>query len=363
MTESHQTYELVPDAEIQQTSFRERMACSRIGRAAIGGITAVSLAVGGTVATAAPSVAESSHTYTVTGTGGEGVWLHDDPGAGDEGDLIKIMPEGTQFTADCYVNDTPIGERSNPVWLHGRDASGVEGYFTDYYSSSRWSAEDKSDLPPLCGEQSESYVEPRKNNLQGHEASPTFTGEYNRERAVSWARANAQMQPPADGSCTWFASNVLWQGGLPKTDEWTSEGAYGNKFKTALLGSELSGTYAAWNVQAFNAYLRDTYPKSTWRELDFARNVVPEARPGSLIFYDWGKGEGISHVSVVVDIAPGQYPEVAEWSAGPDGSEGSEYVSRGWTRSEVSKMWLQEKHPHIKAYILDINTDGMKLNP
>lgn len=63
------------------------------------------------------------------------------------------MSEGTQFSADCYVHDTPIGENDNPVWLRGTDEHGNSGYFTDYYSSSRWdwnnTLEDQG--LPYCG--------------------------------------------------------------------------------------------------------------------------------------------------------------------------------------------------------------------
>jgi hypothetical protein len=92
--------------------------------------------------------------YTVTGTEGEGVWLHGDPGLGDAGDLIKRMPDGAQFAADCYVIDTPIGPRDNPVWLHGQDNRGDVGYFTDYYSDSKWSSDNtlKQQGLPLCDE-------------------------------------------------------------------------------------------------------------------------------------------------------------------------------------------------------------------
>lgn len=348
MTELHQTYELVPDAEIQQTSFRERMACSRIGRAAIGGITAVSLAVGGTLATASSSAAESSHTYTVTGTDGEGVWLHGDPGAGDEGDLIKIMPEGTQFTADCYVNDTPIGERSNPVWLHGRDASGTEGYFTDYYSSSRWSAEDKSDLPPLCGE---TYQQPDTDKPQESITSVAYDG----NRAANWARDHAKDAPPYNASCTWFVSNALWAGGLPKSSQWTNEGGFG---RMSVPSSYRPGTTSAWAVDHFQEYIVATYPQTQEVELDgqrFQENAVPEASRGDVILYDWeGDGE-LDHATIVTDIADNNYPEVAEWSI-YDGREPTPYEERGWTHSKKSNAWLQEKFPNVTAYLLDIDT-------
>ncbi|HEU4913892.1 MAG TPA: amidase domain-containing protein [Candidatus Saccharimonadales bacterium] len=333
-----------------------------VGRIAAVAAAGLGFAFGASTVDAGPAEASSDKVYTTT----DNVYLHADPGLGDKGDLIKIMPKGTKFTADCYVNDTPIGKRNNPAWLHGTDETGATGYFTDAYSDSHWDRNNTLHDQGLafCGEKNNSATTNSTEQPQNHEANPQYTGKYDRDRAVSWALANAEIQPPSDGACTWFASNVLWQGGLPKTSGWTSEGFLGRDIP--LLGErseEFPGTISAWNVNQFREYLRETYPESDWMKLDFSKNAVPQATPGDLIFYDWGKGEGISHVAVVTNTTPSQYPEVSEWSPGADGSEPAPYAKRGWTWSGIRNEWLQVKYPHIKAYLLHVNTTNMRLAP
>lgn len=55
--------------------------------------------------------------------------------------------------ADCYVNDTPIGPRNNPAWLHITWGDKT-GFMTDYHSSSRWSSGNTlhDQGLPFCGE-------------------------------------------------------------------------------------------------------------------------------------------------------------------------------------------------------------------
>lgn len=165
-----------PDAH---PTLRERIASSRLGRAALGSLAALGLLSGCATEVETDLVAFGpDHVYTVTGTNGDGVWLHGDPGLGDTGDLIKIMPEGTKFTADCYVIDTPIGSSGNPAWLHGRDQQGDAGYFADFYSDSRWDGVntlEKQGLP-VCGSLAPAVAVPDQPGNPGQEGAAVFTG-------------------------------------------------------------------------------------------------------------------------------------------------------------------------------------------
>jgi len=82
---------------------------------------------------------------------------------------------------------------------------------------------------------------------------------------------------------------------------------------------------------------------------------VPDAAQGDIIAYDWGEGEGISHLSMVTSIAPNQYPEVSEWGTTEKGTPSS-YRKRGWTWSENTGNWLQTRYPHVKAYLMHFNS-------
>jgi hypothetical protein len=85
---------------------------------------------------------------------------------------------------------------------------------------------------------------------------------------------------------------------------------------------------------------------------------MPEAEIGDVIVYDW-EGDGVSdHAAIITNIAPGQYPEVSEWSA-YDGRNPAPYVRRGWTWSERSQLWLQQKFPRISAFLLHIDATAI----
>lgn len=334
--------------ELGSRSVSERFFHSGLGRMALSGLATLGLA-GGLVASETSSAqADANHVYAVTGTGGEGVWLHSDPGLSDKDDLIKVIPEGAIFSADCMVTDTPIGSSNNPIWLYGHDEAGSVGFIADFYSSSHWNNENTLHQQglPFCGEQAAAQDAPVKRQ----EGTVTAVG-YDRDAAVRWARDHAKDTPPYDASCTQFVSQSLWAGGLPKDQQWTNEGEFGRVQKRP-------GTKSAWAVDHFLDYVQSKYPQSGFITLDgddFRNNSIPEADEGDVIIYDW-EGDGTyDHATIVTDIVGDRYPEVAEWSV-YDGRVPTPYTERGWTYSEKSRTWLQDKFPNVIAYLLNIDT-------
>lgn len=184
----------------------------------------------------------------------------------------------------------------------------------------------------------------------------TVNGNYDRTAAVDWALANAQDPQAYGAMCTWFVSNALWAGGLQKTATWTDQGHYGSA----------PGTKTAWWLPWFVPYIQSHFSTTLINiTSDFRTNAVPQAEPGDIILYNWGDGQGISHATFVVGIAPGQYPEVSEMGQYDlsliDAAVNkivhihSTYVERGWTWSAVHNEWLQQEFPHVQAYLLHIN--------
>lgn len=168
---------------------------------------------------------------------------------------------------------------------------------------------------------------------------------YNRSAAVAWAKKNAKAQHPTRApACTWFVSNALWAGGFPKDKVWTNKG-----YHSARL---LPGTRAAWFAPDLIRHLRSKYSVSTI-PLNFKANKVPEARAGDFIAYDWNGDGSTDHLAFIVNIASGQYPEVAEWGVSIGGR--TAYDKRGWTWSANDKKWLQQKYPKVKASLIRIN--------
>jgi Putative amidase domain len=196
----------------------------------------------------------------------------------------------------------------------------------------------------------------------GTSSAPTPNAFFNRSAAVAWAESNAENAQAYGSMCTWFISNALWAGDFPKSSQWTNAGRY----HYGWFDGSAPGTKDAWLLPAFLSYFESKY-SYTWTNIthDFKTNAVPTAEPGDLILYNWGKGAGISHVSMVVDLAPGDYPDVSEMGQYdldlPDSAVNkidhihSSYVKRGWTWSQVHHEWLQKEYPHVQAYLLHIN--------
>jgi hypothetical protein len=186
-------------------------------------------------------------------------------------------------------------------------------------------------------------------------ASPSPNAFFNRQAAVNWALAHARDGQFQLAMCTWFVSHALWAGGFAQEPgAWAAQGGY------------YGGTRAEWLVPDFLSYIRGHF-STTWIDItsNLRTNAVPQAQPGDVIAYDWGDGEGVSHLTLVVGKAAGDYPEVAEmgqYDFGPVHSilnrinpVNSPYVKRGWTWSAVRSEWLQKKYPRMRAYLLHFN--------
>lgn len=321
------------------------MATNRIGRIGLAGLVAVGI-IGGGIADADQASAQTGHEYTTT----DDVWLHGDPGLGDEGDLITVMPAGTRFEADCYVNDSPVGELGNSVWLHGTDQNGNTGFFTDYYSSSSWNLENTlhDQGLPFCGETPPQPSQPSESST---ETVPVFAS-FDRQVAADWALAHSQDTPPNAGLCTWIVTRALIAGGLQETpdcnDDWHSINRDGLEY----------GTDNAWMTQDFLNYFRHERPDAEVRNLETmnaGNNGIPGAGLGDIIVYNWDGGE-VDHAAVIVGL-DGQYPLVAGWSE--NGSQASDYQHRGWTWSEKSDQFLQSLpgHQDMTATLIHIRTE------
>lgn len=167
---------------------------------------------------------------------------------------------------------------------------------------------------------------------------------FDREATASWAKNHAEGdQPLLYASCTWFVTNALWAGGLPKNPKWTDEGSRGRIRK-------VPGTVAATAVQPFLDQLFHTFPGSQLKQLSMTQNRVNEAQVGDLIVYSW-EGTTWDHLAIITDITDDGYPLVSEW-----GVPGAKYETRGWTWSKKNENWLQADNPDMQAALVHIDT-------
>jgi hypothetical protein len=280
---------------------------------------------------------------------------------------VSNFPTAT-FTYDCHDNSGPGGADtafySHTVTVSSPNQSSWSGVFC--YDSAPYAA-----YIVINGIRSNAVTFPQAvaapapppssgspstpSDSSAPPASATSSDGYYRAAAVTWARKHA-MDKPFDGtSCTWFISQALWQGGLAKTSVWTSDGHHGHVHQEP-------GTKTVFYTPGFVRYILNTYPRSYYRQLHFgpSGNAVAGAQVGDVITYDWdgdtagGNLDGLNHAALITRIDATGYPLVSEWSA--NGTKPTPYTERGWTWSKLHNHSLATLYPHVRAWLLHIDT-------
>lgn len=160
---------------------------------------------------------------------------------------------------------------------------------------------------------------------------------YDRQRAVTWARGRVYDDPDPikfESNCTWYASKVLWVGGLPIDDEWTYKSA--DLSKVASKWHYPGPTRTATTADKLVEYLVDK-GYASHKKLEWYQNDVPEAQLGDIIGYDWdgGASGSIDHVMVVTGFS-GQYPLVSGHTL--------PRLDAGWTWSQSKSDWIERSY-------------------
>lgn len=294
-------------------------------------VLTVMLSVGGGVVLASPQASAASFGAHVSGTGGIGLNVRSSPSS--SASRVGGLAEGQNVTIDCYgYGDTIAGYwYTGNLWQH--ITSPISGWVTDTYVYTGYNGPIPGE--PQCGATPPPPPPPAQPNQF-----------YNRSAARSWALNNAKaLHNSLAAACTWFVSNALWSGGFPKDSTWTSSGSHGY----------LPGSVTAWAAPNLINYLSQRYSISKVA-MSFSANKVPAAQVGDFVAYDWDGNGTTDHVAFIVDIASGQYPEVAEWGVGGITTLGTTpYKERGWTYSQLHNEWLQKEYPNVKATLIHIN--------
>lgn len=180
-------------------------------------------------------------------------------------------------------------------------------------------------------------------------STPVAASTYNWRQANFWALSHAQDQQPSFNGCAWFVSQALWAGGMTKSKAWTNAGVRPGKIW-------LPGTKAATVAEELYNHLKKQSGVKVLQITDRynpRKTSVPEARPSDVIAYDWDGNGHVDHVSLVVNMAPNNYPVVSEWGSAPDGKI-SPYQYRGWSWSENHGKWQKQVYPAVRAYLVMI---------
>jgi hypothetical protein len=311
----------------------------------VGGIASASILVGGTFIGLSHDKAQADNSSVVTHhvyrTGDDGVWLHESPGI--SAPLEVVMSEGDEFGIECF---TPGGDmvNGNGLWLTGT-YDGKHGSVTDYYIDTHWKTVDdlRSQGIPQCGEEGQ----PEQNsNLQPAEIIQPFVS-YDRGAAKNWALEHATDTPPNAGSCTWFVSQALAEGGVPQNSTWNITD------RRVTKDGIQNGTDTAWKTSDFLAYVRNRpYVKvEELGQLKIGFNNIPDAKNGDVIVYDWEDDGYPDHADVVTGSAENnsKYPLVSGWSE--DSGRALPYSQRGWTWSVKNNQFLQKERDATGRYV------------
>lgn len=168
---------------------------------------------------------------------------------------------------------------------------------------------------------------------------------YNRSAAASWAKQNWNADSKFSTDCTWFVSQALWAGGLPKTSSWTNRSLDWND--QAAKSMYPGPSRAAANADYFKNALRDA-GYATVKEVNWSDNTAGGARIGDVIAYDWdGAADGIiDHVAIVTSLNASGQPSVTQHTPNQ--------ASRYWSWSESEGKWIQSWNPRARVYLIKI---------
>lgn len=248
-------------------------------------------------------------------------------GAGTEYAKIDQISAGASVTLECYSYGSqvqgPYGTTNLWYKLKGYD----NGWINDGYI---YTGSDE----PVTGKCGETAPKLKP-------ATPLQN--YDRSAAVQWAHDNVHADPRYPNDCTWFVSQALWAGGLPKSSDWTSN-------ITSLSTKEpyLTQPRAATGADYLKNYLVNDTGMATITELSWSDNTAGGAQPGDIIAYDWDNGADgvIDHLAIVTGATSEGYPLVSQHTT-------AQY-DRYWSYSESGKDWIENAEKGARVYLIHI---------
>lgn len=293
-------------------------------------ITAVLLTTLGLTAIApAAQAAPTEATATVFSVPG---WDYANVRSGPSTDkaVVKTIPAGSTVTLGCSTHGSiaagPYG--ASNLWYK---VSGTDTYIADVMVLT---GSDEA-VTGACTETEEVPAPAPK------PATPSQN--YNRSAAVQWAHDNVRTAPRFESDCTWFVSQALWAGGLPKSSDWTS-----NVTSLSIKKPYLLQPRAATGADYLKNYLVNDTGMATITELKWSDNTAGGAQPGDIIAYDWNSGADgvIDHLAIVTGSTPEGYPLVSQHTP-------AQY-DRYWSYSESGRDWIENAEKGARVYLIHI---------
>lgn len=272
---------------------------------------------GGAMVAATPAMA--SQQFKIAFTGGIGVYPKTSPdmAAARAG---AALPEGSIITVACELEGAPVsnGAATINVWMKLDNGSYIPNAFVH------------------TGHDTFTPGVPRCEGTQPQQPAQ----KYDAAKAADWAVKNyrAPSRFAENGDCTWFVSQALWAGGLPKSSEWTD---YSTDPALTDPNHRPGPTPAARVVHTLYKYLSNKgYAQVvpiTWSD-----NTAAGAKLGDIIVYDLGINEtwDLDHMAIVTGFTSKGYPLVTQKSYDVTGRFWSASSDGGWLEEMGAKAYL-----------------------
>ena len=266
--------------------------------------------------TSAPLV---QHVYR---TGGQGLFLHA-TGPGISTPRSALLRDGTEVRISCVASSDPVG--GDAAWdFISVPTTGATGYVADYFVDTNIpDANAVSDLNtlgvPTCGAASPAVPQaqptlPARSN-PAPVVIPVPPVPYNRGAAAAFADSHLKTPERFSGDdCTWYISQALWAGGLPKSDTWTDSSweLFLQAAKKRFPGATKDAVQADYLV---NYLVGNGYATRT--PINWADNTAGRAQRGDIIAYHWNDNENpyrVDHLAIVSSLNANGYPSVDQHS-------------------------------------------------
>lgn len=310
-------------------------------------IAAATLAIAGMTLSPLQAHADDQYLASVLETSEiESLNVHSGPGT--EYDTTWSIPTGSDLLIGCWTEGTPVtgSYGTTTIWYSTPQYPG--GWVTDagIWTGSNEPVTGRCDSSITPSQPTDSFVITDENLLDTIITDPWVVIReiaYDRTVAVDWAREHAYDTGRYENDCTWFVSQALWAGGMPKTEEWTDWSMDWSNLTSRLdfPGPVKTATLA----DSFTNYMI-TGGWADFYIIDWSDNTASGARVGDVIAYDWDGDGVINHVSLVSSLNADGYPNITQHS--PAASD------RYWSWSATKKDWIQNVHKNSKAYLIKI---------
>jgi hypothetical protein len=293
-----------------------------------GRVAVVTMAALAALAHAVPAHADAI--YSVYHTGGIGLKVRDLPNTSSG--WRTALPDGTSISIHCQT----YGDNINGSTIWDQLSSG--GYVSDWYVNTP----NVGVFSPGIGQCG-----------QAPAPAPAPVHAFNRNAAAGWATKNYQVAPYYQGDdCTFFVSQALWAGGLPKSAAWT-DSTTDPRYVASSHKREPQPSRDASLADGLKNYLVSENHLATIHEISFNQPSIPGAQLGDLIGYDWNGALGLpgpdgflDHLVIVTGFSATRYPLVSAHS--------EPLLNGGWRWSYKKSAPIVDVYRHPRAYLIHI---------